>query len=470
METEARYYRPYYASDSEEESDLSSDDLSYEYIRLPRPPNADPEEEEQEQEQDDLPDFADFARGLHAPVMLASGPTFATDTSQLAYGINDLQKNIVYGPTLPDVSGSTLTIATNNTDNVIILESMNRDFEIYPQPTQCQLMLPREYRSISSFEIVQISFNSAFFYFTPDKYNIKLQIVEQGRLEYEYSLNPTTSIQLVLTNTIRPGSYNLPDLLTELMTQLNTPPLFFDFVNGYNDFAIIFQSTGDYSLNFNYPGDYYYDSVHQTYVANPTRELMCSFYFKTRFAVTGTLGGYTTDQMLVAYYYPVLKEYLIDRETSPEEYAPYISPTQLQYILYNFEGLLDTTVIGLCNTPPFKAILDVYRIKHTFRYRLINQYVCTYNPTNNIICIESSGLNNSLVALLNAQFTTILATATTQFPLFNYTTVTGTVNTLHAILAGMYELIQTSMSLIFGAPYGEYAIRYYVDFNNEILT
>ena len=462
METEARYYRPYYASDSEEESDLSSDDLSYESIRIPRPPNA-------EEEEVDLPDFAEFARSLHAPVMLASGPTFATDTSQLAYGMNDLRKDIVYGPALPDVSGSTLTIATNNTDNVIILESINRDFEIYPQPTQCQLMLPREYRFISNFEIVQISFNSAFFYFTQDKYNIKIQIVEQGRSEYAYTLNPTTSIPLVLTNSIRPGSYILPDLLNELMTQLNTPPLFFDFVNGYNDFAIIFQSTGDYSLNFNYPGDYYYDSIHQTYVANPTRELICSFYFKTRFAVTGTLGGYTTDQMLVAYYYPVLKEYLIDPTTSPAEYAPYISSVQLQYILYNFEGLLDKTVIGLCKIPPFKAILDVYRIKHTFRYTLINQYVCTYNPTNNIICIESSGLNNSLVALLNAQFTTILATATTQFPQFNYTNVTGTVNTLHAILAGMYELIQTSMSLIFGAPYGEYALTYYIDFNNELL-
>ena len=74
METEARYYRPYYASESEEESDLSSDDLSYESIRIPRPPNA--------EEEEDLPDFAEFARGLRAPVMLASGPTFATDTSQ----------------------------------------------------------------------------------------------------------------------------------------------------------------------------------------------------------------------------------------------------------------------------------------------------------------------------------------------------------------------------------------------------
>ena len=44
METEARYYRPYYASDSEEESDLSSDDLSYESIRIPRPPHAEEEE------------------------------------------------------------------------------------------------------------------------------------------------------------------------------------------------------------------------------------------------------------------------------------------------------------------------------------------------------------------------------------------------------------------------------------------
>lgn len=466
MDGDPRYYWPYYASDSDEESALSSDYLSDDSIRppLPRPENA--------EEEPDLPDFSEFARMLRAPVMYASGPSFDTEEKEIDYGINEVTKDIVYGPTLPDGSGKPLAIVTKRVDNVIILESINRDFTVYPQPTVCQLLLPREYRSVSSFEIVEIGLKSTLFYFNATKYNIQIQIIEQDRVKYEYTVRPIQSTPLVLTATIREGSYTIDTLLAEIQTQLNTPPLFFDYVNGYTDFADLFQSTGDYSLNFNYPGDFYYDSLHTNFIPNPTRETICSFYFQTRFATTESLGSYTIGQINVAYYYPVLKEYLIDPTTSPAEYRNYITEDDIQYILYNFQGLRDDKVIFLTTDPmnePFKLILDTYRLKHTFRYSFVNQYSCTYNPTNNIVSIQTSRLNNSLVSLINAQYNTILASDAAKYPAFNYTTVTENINTLHSILNGMYQLIQTTLVSMFGVAYGKYAIVYYTEFNNQLL-
>lgn len=467
MDGDPRYYRPFYLSDEEEESDLSSDDLSDDYITRPlaRPTNADEEE-------DILmgPDFSEFAKQLRAPVMLASGPTFATANSELAYGVNELKKDIVYGPVVSDISGTPITSVTKNIDNVIILESINRDFDVYPQPTVCQLLLPREYRSVSSFEIVELSLTSTVFYFNGLKYNVQIQIVENERRNYESILSPTTFTPLVLNATLREGSYTIDSLLTELQTQLNTPPPFFDFVNGYTDFADVFQSTGDYSLNFNYPGDYYYDSIHKAYIPNPTREVISSLYFESRFATTGTLGGYTVEEIRVAYYYPVLKEYLLDPATPHTEYSNYISQGVLTDILYNFQGLLDVNVIKLTSTAtPFREILDIYRLKHTFRYSPVNQYTCSYNPANNIVCIQTNRLNQSLVSLLNAQYDTILRTTTATFPMYNYNMVTGIINTLHAILNGMYQRIQTNLVLMYGGFYGEYTMSYFTDFTNQLL-
>jgi hypothetical protein len=466
MDADTRYYRPYYASDSDEESAVSSDYLSDDSVRppLPRPENA--------EEEPELPDFSEFARMLRAPVMYASGPTFETAEKEIKYGINEVTRDVVYGPILPEGTGTPLSIITKNVDNVIILESINRDFTVYPQPTVCQLLLPREYRSVSSFEIVEIGLNSTLFYFNASKYNIKIQSIEQDRLKYEYTLRPTESTPLVLTATIREGSYTIDNLLTEIQTQLNTPPLFFDYINGYTDFAELFQSTGDYSLNFNYPGDFYYDSLHSAFIPNPTRDTICSFYFQTRFATTESLGAYTIGQINVAYYYPVLKEYLIDPTTSSNEYANYLTDSDIKYILYNFQGLRDEKVISLTTDPanePFKIILDTYRLKHTFRYSFVNQYSCTYNPTNNIVSIQTSRLNNSLVALINAQYNTILASDAAKYPAFNYTTVTESINTLHSILNGMYQLIQTTLVSMFGVAYGKYAIVYYTEFNNQVL-
>jgi hypothetical protein len=465
MDGDPKYYWPYYASDSDEESDLSSDELSDDYITppLPRPENA--------EEDISIPDYSDFARHLREPVMLASGPSFLTDEVDLQFGINQLKKDIIFGPVLQDGSGNPLSVVTRSIDNVIILESINRDFNIYPQPTVCTLRLPREYKSVSSFVIVEIGFNSTLFYFNSNKFNLQVQLIEQGRLEYEYTLIPSRYIPLVLKATIREGSYTIDSLLTELQIQLNTPPLFFDFINGYTDFADQFQSTGDYSLNFNYPGDYYYDSLHRIYIPNPTRDIISSYYFQSRFATTGTLGSYTTDQIHVAYYYPILKEYLLDPTTSPSEYADYITEEDIRYILYNFQGLLDEKVINLTtNTSPFKIVLDTYRIRHTFRYRPINQYSCTYNQTNNIVCIQTNGLNTSLVSLLNSQYNTILRTVTAKYPSYNYQNIIGIINTLHAILNGMYQLIQTTLVLIYGASYGQYAMLYFTDFDNQLIV
>jgi len=463
MASEPRYYRPYYSSDSDEDTALSEDDIDLTPPKIPRPLNAEPEEAG--------PDFSAFARQLNEPIKLASGPDLETEQKQIEYGINLIDKDIVYGPTLDVKDSSPLTIVTQAVDNVIILESLNRDFLLYPQPTQCQLMLPREYRAISSFEIVEIGFNTSFFYFRQDKSNITFRVSEQGRRLYEYTLSPERSDPLITTANIRPGSYSINDLLTELSIQLNTPPLFYDFLNGFTDFYNIFTSTGDFSLNFNYPGNYYYDSLRKTYINSPTREIICSYYFEGRYATSGVIGSYTIDQVRIAYYYPVIKEYLLDPSTLTKEYDTYINPVMYNSILYNFTGLNDINVNTAISNITFRGILDKYRLAHTFRYSLVNAYTLSYNPQNNLVCIQSNSLNSSLVSLLQTQYNVILQNTISRagFTAITYSSQIASVNALHAILVDMYNIIQSAAYNVFGISFGEYDLEYYSILDNFLL-
>jgi hypothetical protein len=463
MASEPTYYRPFYSSDSDEDSALSEDDIDFTPPNIPRPLNAEPEEAG--------PDFSTFARQLNEPIKLASGPDLETETKQIEYGLNNITKNIVYGPILDAKDAPPLNITAQAIDNVIILESLNRDFRLYVQPTQCQLMLPREYRAVSSFEIVEIAFNTSFFYFRQDKSNISIQISEQHRLLYDSTLNPTISTPLIITANIRPGSYSIVDLLTELSIQLNTPALFYDFLNGFTDFYNIFISTGDFSLNFNYPGDYYYDSLQKTYISSPTREIICSYYFEGRYATTSVIGTYTIDQVRVAYYYPVIKEYLLDPRTDVKEYSIYIDTTRYNNILYNFTGLNDINVSNSISNLTFRRILDRYRLLHTFRYSLVNAYSLTYNAQNNLVCIKSNTLNSSLVSLLQTQYNVILQNTISRsgFTSVTYAAQIATVNALHAILVDMYNIIQNATYNAFGISVGEYDIEYYSILDNFLL-
>lgn len=511
-ENQDQYYAPYLPSDSEL-SDADSD-FTHSPPPSPRPTDAEPEDD---QSQALGPDFAGFAQALQEPVnsmistavqalnpgsltlknpSAATGPTFATDAQQLYYGKNDYGRGLIAASyPFQDVSGLTLQSTTKSTDVVISLQSSDRDSTIYPFPTTCTLKLPRTYSNVTQVGIAQINLTSAFFYFSPEKQNVGIQIYENNRLKYPYAANsPTdsngallpvydstgTPVPLVVTNNIRPGSYNIDQLLTEIQLQLNRTPLFYDYPNGFSDFLPLFSVNGDYSINFNYPGDTYYDSLRKIYIQNPTRAQIVSYYFNTQYA---NLFTYSVGQVRIAYYYPVLKELLLDTSAAGVALATslslvnlgttgvlsYTRPQIVRYILYNFTGINDpvVSVIVVANA----TILDQYRLQNTFRYSLINQYTCSYNQTNNYVTIQSSSLNSSLKSLLTTQYNSILNQQLANYNLTaaEYTNLSLTTTNLLSVIQSMYDYIQVNLATYFAINYGTFSAVYYTIPTNTIL-
>jgi len=493
------YYRPYLASDSEL-SDADSDTDTWTRTSTPRPENANPDYLDSRVPAA-APDFAALARALQSPPTDIGGPTFATaqqedlyssrrlDPHTYYYPYSRISSQIQYSPQtqaqIPDQRrpqaqvqmtsrppGPTSNITTTaSNETVIMLRSRDRDRNIYPQPTACQLFLPRIYRNVVAFSIAQINLISAFFYFSVAKQNIAIVIYEQNTRIYDTILYASLAsvIPRAITNNIREGSYNITQLLNELQIQLNRVPLFYDFLNGFSDFQQLFTINGDYSINFNYPGDYYYDAVLQDYIPNPTRAQIVSYYFQSQFA---NQFLYTTGQVTIAYYYPVVKEALLDPTTNLTLYnfsGTGLSITDtINYLVYSFQGINDpiATIVINNNIP----LLDEYRLLHTFRYSLVNQYACSYNPTNNRVTIQCPTLNNSLVNLLNAQYNSYLAQQLAKYNItaavYNSLAITNT--NLLSIIQAMYSYLQTNFAQYFAINYGTYSRTYYANTSNTV--
>ena len=243
-------------------------------------------------------------------------------------------------PTLP-YTGTSFDMVNGTYTSILMINSRDRDTQVYPQPTFFTIRLPRTYRNIVSFQITQMKLLSSFYYFRQDKGNTTMKVLEQGRTIVKNG----EVVDNIITVTIRTGSYNINTLLTELQTQLNRTPLFFYYPNGFSDFIVQFTAAGDLSVNFNQPGDNFFNSLTDEFIANPTVDTIVTTYFATRYA---GLSTYTLAQVKVAYYYPVLYEMVLDPPFEKELNLT-LSPTGPQLlpgetvrsrILYTFQGFV----------------------------------------------------------------------------------------------------------------------------------
>jgi hypothetical protein len=455
-----KYYRPYYPSDSEE-SDASESDLESDL--------------ESGSEDQGLPDFKALAQNLFR----AAGPPLPTSEKEIDFSYNTVDRRTTYGPLVKGQEGYNLVTTVKQVDNVVVLQSLDRDKGIYPQPTNCQLMLPRTYQNVTKFEIADISFIASFFYFRDDKYNTFVSFRETDRVLYAPVLAPPpSSTPLPLLTRIREGSYNIDTVLQELATQFNTPPVFYDLINGYSDFYNAFITEGDYSANFNYPGDYYYDALRKVYIAQPTMAQIIAFYFQQRYALptTNSINQtiFSDIQVKVAYYYPVLKELIMDVDSDPSHIkyqGASLTDNIITYILYKFTGLDDPIIRSILQTPANIPILDTYRLMHTFRYSPTNNYVCTYANQNTKVSIQATNLNTSLTNLLNTKYQTFLTRELqiTGVTAEQYATATLQLAAYKSIISQMYNVIQTNLSHIFGVDFGTFADKYFITFGNVLL-
>ena len=360
--------------------------------------------------------------------------------------------------------------ARKDLTSLFLIDSKNRDRASFPQPTNFTLYPPRVYKNVTSIQVVQIKLLSSFFYFRAAKGNTFLPVIERGR----ESIGTYIGFPLTKIIHIEEGSYAIADLLNALQIQMNYTPLFYDYPSGFSGFVNAFTTNGDLSVNFNQPGDTYYDSLNKKYVTNPTTDVITSYYWGNRYA---GLSQYTIDQVKIAYYYPVLYELILNTTDTvaypflnlnvPDNLLP-AGDSVYNHIIFNSSGLNDAVNLFLINQNV--NYLDAYRLKNTFRYSLINRYQLSYDANSLRVNIVTLTLNTSLVNLINLTNSRNLATAIQNagYTLVGFSNTSNALNQAKVIYSDMYNYIQTQMTKYFAVDYATYGADYFLNTANII--
>lgn len=461
------YYRPYNSdneSDSGSESDSrrsskSSDSESWFY-------------KENQIKTDSGPNFHNLAVNLNK-----EPESILSETSTLTKSVSELYKNIG-NSLLPDsikndksIPNTVFDSKMTNNVSILTVDSLNRDKKVYVQPTYCVLRFPKLYKNIISITFAEIKLLTSIYFFNKTKGNTDITIYEKDR----FTLDENNKLQSTIIKTyINDGSYNVTDLLTNIQNQLNKVPLFYDFINGFDDFNIQFTAMHDLSIVFNKPGDFFYDSDSGLFIDNPTLDTITSHFWISRYT---TLDTYTIDTNLVAYYYPVLKYYYMNKLSGEINLLagigidPSITTTSDVYnkIMFTFQGLIDPIVTAVIKAS--LTFLDKYRLHNTFRNSLVNKYIVTINSQTQRISFSSAGLNTSLSNLISFQQTTYLNKALSNINknLGEYNDDIASSDRLLAVVDDMFRFYQTQFLTYFSVPWNQYTISYYMNLSNTIL-
>ena len=444
-------------------------------------------------EKKDAPKYKEFdsssetsSVGSDESLEQVSGPNFADFARQLTFK-NGNEGNSYFTPfeqEKKEVKEGTYEFPTTFTEKkdppkstdvttLFLIDSLNRDRTAFPQPTNLTLKLPRTYKNVKSIALTQVKLLCSFYYFSDSsaKSNIYLPIIERGR----ESVTTFNKVPLTKNITIRQGTYGINDLLNEIQTVMNFTPLFYDFPNGFTDFIQIFTVSGDFSINFNQPGDTFYDSLNNKYVQNPTLATIISYYWGSRYA---GLPDYSMDQFKVAYYYPVLYEVFLN-ETDTIAY-PYVKNTKVpdnllgpgesvySHLIFNMSGINDKVALYLINQNI--VYLDEYRLSHTFRYSLVNRYQLAYDTNSLQVNITTTNLNTSLVNLINNTSASALTSILTSLGLTSasYTTLQNTVNRATVVYTGMFQFLQKQLTTFAGISFATYSPSFFNNIDNVI--
>jgi hypothetical protein len=468
-----QYYRPYDSADeSGSDSESVSSDSWYSYGM---------DQHAAPKKGADFPDFRAFASQIQ--LRDAAGRNFSSMRDQVAYGTDKIGKYTVYSQydapppdsNWDDRYGRTkFATSDGNVTSLVMVDSRYRDRQAYPQPTLFTLRLPRIYKNVANITLSDVKLLTSFYFFRLSKGNTDITVYEKDRttLTYEGTIQST-----IVKRYITEGSYNIDQLQNEVQLQLNYVPLFFDFPgtdgsDGYDQFVEQFSASGDFSINFNRPGDYFFNNTTNEWVPNPTMDTITLHFWPSRYA---GLTSYTQDQVRLAYYYPVLNEFLYDEDydnaTLNLQAGIGISPTVTtteevrQHILYNFFGIAPPDPIVLAVVNANIQSLDKYRLEHTFRYWLINKYKVARDTRSQNVFITSPSLNTSLVNLLSQQQATYLAQILQLYGLSNrqYALLQDSLDKSLAVLQSMYSYMQTRFLQYFGVPWGQYSLEYYAN-------
>ena len=367
-------------------------------------------------------------------------------------------------------SGTKFETAESKTTSLFMINSRDRDTRVYPDPTFFTLRLPHTFKNVKAINIVQINLLNSFFNFSVVNGNTWMYVLEQGRKR----TNPVTGAieDNSIKVQIRDGTYTANELVDELNSSMNSTPLFADVT--LIDFVGTFQTTGDYTPLFNTPGSVVYNNLTQTYDRNQTINNIVSRYFQAVQTV-GTVS-YSYNECSVAYYYPIIKEMIVETGTptfdvSGIELPPGFS-TWYGYLVFAFAGLNDKYVLSIINKGGNVTQFNNYRYLHTFNVSLVNRYNCTYNTKQGRLVINAPSLNESITNDLNATYANNLATLILANPLFSsvqqFSNSYNSISNANIALIDFYNFIQSRFSSNFGVDFGQYSAEFYSDSNNEI--
>jgi len=388
-----------------------------------------------------------------------------------------------------------LAFVNTKLSSSIMLNSTDRDTNIFPQPSSFSIRLPRVYRNVSSISVSQIKMLSSFYYFSDTKNNTSMRIQELGRLKTENGTSVNNTIDVFIRN----GSYDVNSLVLELNNQLNSTPLY--NIISKDDFFAEFTGSGDYNLLFNPPGDTTYNNLTGVFETLASITDIVSRYFNT----TGSLGTnyIPPDEVLVAYYYPMLKDLTILQvpSTTPSPVNPYAKNcssyvinnlktylpidyaeddatnktylngnTAYDRIIYGFQGLSDPYVLSVIKNTANQAILDSYKADNTWFNYLVNRYVCSYDANAGRLTIYSKQLNTSIATDLTTQYTNILTKELVKSDIDpgQIATIQANAVNLNGSAIDMYNFIQRQFSTDFAINYGLYSREFYTDFSNKL--
>ena len=448
VQQESTYYQPYDSNtdfDSETDTDLSDTD-STEDPRIRR-------------EQD--PRYA---------ILVAPGPVLATQNTTVnpivvgapwdeTTNIRSLVDHVYLDP--PKTTKTSL----------VSIKSTDRDTNVFPTPFRFQLKLPRVYKDVTKFQLVQMSFPNGANNIVPNNLftsslvlkllsqgvpssclstcvsvidcslaSYSLGVVEQGRLT-------PAGEPLLGTITIPHGNYSESQMASELTFQANsTPPL--NLVS-YEDFKDVFMTTRDISILFSEPGNSYYSPITNTrYHAHTKENIMNTYYNQQHIDI---LPEITESVAYVAYYFPILKEMVASGRSQPFLHSDTLSHADIvQAVMGPFQGFESVVYLFLCQQN--QGALDSYRRHLTFEVRNINNYTWVYNSNERRYTTLHDTLHPSIQHDLSKQYQFILQEKLSMSDLNQYS-----FQTLKSELMG-YQSILTHMERNLSSVLGSYSL------------
>ena len=391
-------------------------------------------------------------------------------TKPVQYGLPpDTLTYVPYAPPQYKLKKPTTTTppdtVTSQATSVIVINSKDRDRTVYPDPTFFTLRLPRIYRNIKSINLTEISILNSFFNFRPSKGNITLPLIESGRSTF--SVN------------IRQGTYTSDSLVSELQSALNVTPLFTNL--SFTAFKNQFKSSGNFNLLFNQPNGEIFNYQTNQYDTATTISQISAQYFQQQ--ETFGISNFTNDQCAVAYYYPCMKQMILQRipfdlhidyyNTLQPESTLYPNPSD--YILFGFQGLNDRYITFLSSDPatsnPNITLFQSFHDANTFLQFPVNQYTCFYNNQSGRFQITAPNINTSISTDIANQYNTFLNQLAYDYGYNGVNDLNVSLNSnslLKQVRLEFYNFIQKQFSDVFGINFGTYTVDFFVNTNNEI--